>query len=142
MNLQRAIEIAVKAHGDEGHVDKGGSPYILHPFRVMLSLKTEEERIVGVLHDVIEDCPDWTFDRLREEGFSEVVIAGLQSVTKTSEDEDYDEFVSRCVANPIGRRVKIADITDNLDVTRLGTLTEKDIKRLNKYKKALMVLHE
>ena len=67
MNLEKAIKIAVEAH--TGQVDKGGNPYILHPLRVMLSLNTEEERIVGVLHDVVEDCEGWTWLRLQDEGF-------------------------------------------------------------------------
>ena len=138
MNLERAIEIAVSAH--KGVKDKGGNPYILHPFRVMLSLNSEEEKIVGVLHDVVEDAEDWTFEKLQDEGFSNQILEGLQSVTKTSEDENYDEFVQRALANTIGRQVKIADIKDNLDVTRLDILTEKDVKRLQSYKKSLKIL--
>ena len=138
MNLERAIEIAVSAH--KGVKDKGGNPYILHPLRVMLSLNSEEEKIVGVLHDVVEDAEDWTFEKLQDEGFSTQILEGLQSVTKTSEDENYDEFVQRALANAIGRQVKIADIKDNLDVTRLDILTEKDMKRLQSYKKSLKIL--
>ena len=138
MNLERAIEIAVSAH--KGVKDKGGNPYILHPLRVMLSLNSEEEKIVGVLHDVVEDAEDWTFEKLQDEGFSNQILEGLQSVTKTSEDENYDEFVQRALANTIGRQVKIADIKDNLDVTRLDILTEKDVKRLQSYKKSLKIL--
>ena len=138
MNLERAIEIAVSAH--KGVKDKGGNPYILHPLRVMLSLNSEEEKIVGVLHDVVEDAEDWTFEKLQDEGFSTQILEGLQSVTKTSEDENYDEFVQRAFANAIGRQVKIADIKDNLDVTRLDILTEKDVKRLQSYKKSLKIL--
>jgi len=138
MNLERAIEIAVSAH--KGVKDKGGNPYILHPLRVMLSLNSEEEKIVGVLHDVVEDAEDWTFEKLQDEGFSTLILEGLKSVTKTSEDENYDEFVQRALTNAIGRQVKIADIKDNLDVTRLDILTEKDMKRLQSYKKSLMTL--
>ena len=90
--LQRAIEIATEAH--KGQVDKSGKDYIGHPLRVMEMGKTEEEKIVGVLHDVIEDT-DWTFEKLAEEGFSDEVIAALKCVTKTSEDEDYDDFIDR-----------------------------------------------
>lgn len=138
MNLERAIEIAVSAH--KGVKDKGGNPYILHPLRVMLSLNSEEEKIVGVLHDVVEDAEDWTFKKLQDEGFSTQILEGLKSVTKTSEDENYDEFVQRALTNAIGRQVKIADILDNLDVTRIGELKDKDIRRLNKYKNSLKIL--
>jgi (p)ppGpp synthase/HD superfamily hydrolase len=135
MNLERAIEIAVEAH--KGDLDKGGNPYVLHPLRMMFAVRTEEEKIVAVLHDVIEDAVGWEFERLEKEGFSAVVIDALRSVTKITEDEDYDAFVERAMSNPIGRQVKIADIKDNLDVTRIGELAERDMKRLNKYKKAL-----
>jgi (p)ppGpp synthase/HD superfamily hydrolase len=138
MNLERAIEIAVNAH--KGVTDKGGNPYIVHPLRVMMSLKSDNEKIVGVLHDVVEDAEDWDFERLKEEGFSEEVLDGLRSVTKTSEEEDYNEFIQRALTNEIGRAVKIADIRDNLDVTRIGELRQKDMNRLNKYKNALKVL--
>ena len=138
MNLERAIEIAVNAH--KGVTDKGGNPYIVHPLRVMMSLKSDNEKIVGVLHDVVEDAEDWDFERLKEEGFSKEILDGLRSVTKTSEEEDYNEFVQRALTNEIGRAVKIADIRDNLDVTRIGELRQKDMNRLNKYKNALNVL--
>ena len=135
MNLERAIEIAVEAH--KGVVDKGGNPYVLHPLRMMFAVSNEEEKIVAVLHDVIEDSIDWEFEHLEKEGFSAAVIDALRSVTKITEDEDYDAFIERAMTNPIGRRVKIADLRDNLDVTRIGELAEKDMKRINKYKKAL-----
>ena len=136
MNLERAIEIAVSAH--KGKVDKAGSPYILHPLRIMFSLKSEEEKIVGVLHDVVEDSP-WSFEDLIEEGFSENVIRGLNSVT-AKKGEDYDSFIRRAYSDPIGRNVKIADVTDNLDIKRIDEPTERDFERLKKYLKALKFL--
>lgn len=143
MNLERAIAIAVEAHS--GQTDKAGAPYVLHPLRVMFALKTPVERIVGVLHDVVEDGPNWTFDRLKQEGFSTEVLAALRLVTKRPEDNSahdyvYLRFIRRTLGDPIARRVKIADIKDNLDVSRLTTLTEHDAKRLNKYLAALNVL--
>ena len=139
MNLERAIQIAVEAHA--GATDRGGKAYILHPLNVMMRVKSEEEKIVAVLHDVVEDT-NWTFDMLREEGFSDIIIQALISVTKFTEDEDYDLFVQRSLKNRIGRIVKIADLNENLDVKRIGVLGEADIKRLNKYKKALEALSE
>ena len=137
MNLERAIEIAVEAHA--GGKDRGGKAYILHPLSVMMRVETEEEKIVAVLHDVIEDT-NWTFENLREEGFLEDIIDALKSVTKTSEDESYSQFVLRAKNNKIGRTVKIADLRENMDVTRLGALTDEDIARINKYKEALHLL--
>ena len=151
MNLEKAIKIAVEAH--TGQVDKGGNPYILHPLRVMLSLDSEEERIVGVLHDVVEDCKGWTWERLKEQGCSDEIIEALKSVSKTPQEEaeyqslpedkklgHYLEFIQRAKANEIGRRVKKADIRDNLDISRIDDISERDINRLNRYKKALSVL--
>ena len=139
MNLERAIQIAVEAHA--GAKDRGGKAYILHPISVMMRCETNEEKIVAILHDVVEDT-DWTFEALREEGFTETIIEALKTVTKQSEDEDYDEFIQRSLKNEIGRKVKIADLRENLDVTRIGELTDKDIERINKYKRALKTLTE
>ncbi len=143
MNLVRAIEIAVDAH--RLHTDKGGNPYILHPLRVMMSLETIEEKIVGVLHDVVEDTK-WTFEDLVKEGFSPEVIEALRSVTKDdsekNSDEGYFRFVSRAAQNSIGRKVKIADLRDNLDVTRIAHLDAETFARLQKYRKSLALLQE
>jgi len=131
--LKRAIEIATEAH--KGQYDKAGKDYIGHPLRVMEKGKTEEEKIVGVLHDVIEDT-DWTFEKLETEGFSPEVIAALRCVTKISENENYDDFIDRVKKNPLAVAVKINDLTDNMDIRRLPYLSDKDVKRLKKYLKA------
>ena len=137
MNLERAIEIAQEAH--KGVKDKGGHDYINHPIRVMHAMSNDQEKIVAILHDVVEDS-DWTFERLKEEGFEDSVIESLRCVTKYSEEEDYQEFIKRAATNKIATKVKMADIEDNLDLSRLGTLTEKDLIRIEKYKKALKYL--
>ena len=131
--LKRAIQIATEAH--KGQFDKAGREYIGHPIRVMEMGKTEDEKIVGVLHDVIEDT-DWTFERLEAEGFSQEVINALRCVTKTSENENYDDFIDRVKKNPLAAAVKINDLTDNMDIRRLPYLSDKDVKRLKKYLKA------
>lgn len=131
--LQRAIEIATEAH--KGQVDKSGKDYIGHPLRVMEMGKTEDEKIVGVLHDVIEDT-GWTFEMLEAEGFSREVIEALRCVTKLSENENYDDFIERVKKNPLAVAVKINDLTDNMDIRRLPYLSDKDVKRLKKYLKA------
>lgn len=131
--LERAIQIATEAH--KGQFDKAGREYIGHPIRVMEMGKTEDEKIVGVLHDVIEDT-DWTFERLKAEGFSQEVINALRCVTKTSENENYDDFIDRVKKNPLATAVKINDLTDNMDIRRLPYLSDKDVKRLKKYLKA------
>ena len=131
--LQRAIEIATQAH--QGQFDKSGKDYIGHPLRVMEMGRTEEEKIAGVLHDVVEDS-DWTFEALEAEGFSQEIIEALKCVTKLSENENYDDFIERVKKNPLAVAVKINDLTDNMDIRRLPYLSDKDIKRLKKYLKA------
>lgn len=131
--LERAIAIAAEAH--KGQLDKAGNEYIGHPMRVMEMGKTEEEKIVGVLHDVVEDTP-WTFDMLEAEGFSSEILFALKCVTKKSENENYDDFIERVRKNPLATAVKINDLTDNMDIRRLPYLSDKDVKRLKKYLKA------
>ena len=137
--LDRAKAIATSAH--EGQVDKAGKPYIEHPMRVMNMGKTVEEKIAGVLHDVVEDS-DWTFEMLEKEGIPKDVMDALRCVTKLSEDEDYDHFIERVKTNPLAVKVKINDLKDNMDITRLGEVTEKDLTRLNKYIRAYRQLTE
>ena len=131
--LENAIALAAKIHKDQ--VDKYGHPYILHPLRVMFRLDTELEQIVGVLHDVVEDSK-LTFDDLRLMGYSEMVIEALDGVTRR-EDETYDEFVERSLAHPLSRRVKVADLEDNMDLRRVsGELSDKDCERIKRYRRA------
>ena len=134
--LVKAIQIAVSAHKEQ--VDKSGQPYILHLIRVMDAGETEQEKICGVLHDLVEDT-DWTFEKLENEGFSEKIISALKCVTK-QENEDYDVFINRIKANPLAIKVKLNDLRDNMDITRLVYITEKDTERLNKYLKAYQEL--
>ena len=131
--LERAIAIAATAHA--GQVDKGGAPYILHPLKVMLRMTTLEERIVAVLHDVVEDC-DISLDDLRKEGFSEEVLTAIQSVTKVP-GESYEDFVERAAQNPIGRVVKLADLEENSDLSRIASPSWEDLERIEKYRRAI-----
>ena len=131
--LERAIEIATSAH--RGQLDKAGNDYIGHPLRVMAMGQTMEEKIVGVLHDVVEDSA-WTFEQLTAEGFSVRVIEALRCLTKQSASEPYDKFIARIKHNPLAVAVKLNDLTDNMDIRRLPYLSDKDVKRLKKYLKA------
>jgi len=131
--LNRAIQIATQAH--QGATDKYGAPYINHVTRVMNMGGSDNEKIVGVLHDVIEDT-HWTFEDLEKEGFSKEVIEALRCVTKTSEEEDYEAFITRVKINPLAVKVKLNDLADNLDIKRMPEVVESDLKRLNKYLKA------
>lgn len=131
--LNKAIEIAAIAH--KGQIDKAGAPYILHPLRVMLTRDNELEQICAVLHDVVEDS-QITFEDLRKEGFSEIVIEILDCLTKR-EGESYDVFIGRILNNQVACRVKLADIDDNMNLSRIENPTEKDRERMKKYEKAV-----
>jgi len=131
--LSNAINLALKAH--EGQVDKSGMPYAGHVMRVMAAGRTIDEKIVGVLHDVVEDT-GWTFDALLAEGFPPHIVDALRCVTKLSDDEPYDHFIERVKTNHLAVAVKINDLTDNMDIRRYEELSERDVKRLQKYLKA------
>ena len=130
--IEKALRIAAEAH--EGQKDKSGLPYILHPLRVMMSVDGEEARIVGVLHDVIEDTRV-TADDLRREGFGEAVVAAVLCVTHRK-DEPYADYVVRCKGNEVARRVKLADLADNSRPDRVLMRPKRmdaDVARIRKY---------
>ncbi len=135
--LERAIGIAVEAH--RGQKDRYGVPYILHPLRVMARVDTDTEKTVAILHDVVEDT-HWTLADLKREGFSEQVLAALDGVTKR-EGEAYEDFVRRSASHPLARRVKLADLEDNMDLRRIKSVGPEDTQRLQKYLAAWQQLH-
>jgi len=136
MNLEQAISIASLAH--EGQLDKGGEPYILHPLRVMMHFKDERQRIVAVLHDVIEDT-DITIQDLSDQGLSYELIKIILTLTRR-EDESYDEYLNRICYSRFAIKVKLADLEDNMDMSRIKNPTEKDCQRLAKYSIARSIL--
>ena len=131
-NIERAIEIAISAHKNQS--DKAGKPYLLHPLRLMLKMRTDAEMIAAVLHDVVEDSA-WTLDDLRSEGFSEEIVAAVDHLTRR-EGQTYEDYVERAAGNRIACRIKIADLEDNLDATRLQEFSDSTIRRFEKYLKA------
>lgn len=140
--LEEAISIAVLTH--KGQTDKAGQPYILHPIRVMMRLNTLEERIVAILHDVIEDGPEGVGSDVRAL-LPPRLLAALLAVTKREREygaEGYTRFIERAIRDPLARRVKIADLEDNLDVTRLDSVTAKDMERVNRYLESLKRLKD
>lgn len=130
--LDKAAKICVTKH--VGQRDKSGTAYFLHPMRVAMRCCTDEEKIVAMLHDVIEDT-DVTAENLLEDGFPKYIVDSVLSVTKET-GESYEDFVARAKANPIGRVVKLYDLEDNLNVLRLDTLTDDMAQRYNKYLRA------
>jgi len=133
--LEDAIALAVEAH--RGQKDRAGAPYILHPLRVMYRLgwdAPEKARMAAVLHDVVEDTPIKLAD-LRARGFPEEVVAAVDLLSRRPEDS-YEQFIERVLPDPIARRVKRADLEDNLEVRRLPAVTAKDAERFEKYRAA------
>lgn len=130
--IDDALRIAVRVHA--GAVDKAGQPYILHPLRVMLRLSTETERVVAVLHDVIEDS-EMTLDDLRVEGFSAEIVDAVDHLTRR-DGETYEAFIERIAPHELACRVKLADLEDNMDVTRLVVLDERGVERMQRYLRA------
>ena len=134
--LENAIQIALKAHS--GQKDKAGAPYILHPLRLMMKMKTEPEQITAVLHDVVEDS-GVSLDDLREAGMPDEVVEAVDRLSRR-DGEAYEDFILRLKPNALARRVKLADLEDNMDLARLSRVTQKDRDRLAKYEIARAVL--
>lgn len=132
--VRRARDIAQAAHA--GQVDKAGAPYFAHPARIAASLDDPAARCVAYLHDVVEDCRDWTLARLREEGMPPEIVAAVDALTKRA-GEDTEAYLARVLANPLAVRVKIADLRDNMDLSRIAAPSAKDYARLEKYKRML-----
>lgn len=131
-----ALEVATQAHA--GQKDKAGKDYIGHPKRVADRCGGVDERIVALLHDVIEDS-DVTADYLAGKGFPDRIIEAVLAVTRR-EGESYDDFIRRAALNPIGRKVKLHDLEDNMDILRLEALDVRDLDRLNRYMRAYRYL--
>ncbi|MBL8747856.1 MAG: HD domain-containing protein [Planctomycetes bacterium] len=134
--LERAIEIAAAAHA--GQKDKAGEPYILHPLRVMLRVAGENERIVAVLHDVVEDTNVSLAD-LTAAGFAPAVVAAVDALTKRP-GETRITAAHRAAADPVARAVKLADNTENMDLSRIPSPTERDMVRLEEYRAVRAIL--
>jgi (p)ppGpp synthase/HD superfamily hydrolase len=137
-SIEAAITLACKAH--QGQIDKGGSPYILHPLRLMLRMSRAAELMAAVMHDVVEDG-DVSLQDLRSLSFPESVVSAVDCLTRRK-GEDYEGFLKRLAVNPLARRVKMEDLKDNMNLTRLSDVTDKDLKRQEKHKKALQILAE
>ena len=136
--LDKAALICVSKHQDQR--DKAGRAYFQHPMRVAMRCATDEEKIVALLHDTIEDT-DVTPEYLLGEGFPRYIVDAVLSVTK-KDGESYEDFIARSKENSIGRKVKIHDLEDNLDVMRLDEVTPRMAARLTKYLKAIRTLKE
>ncbi len=132
--LIRATDIAIEVH--TGHYDKNGQPYLGHVLRVMSAGHTLQEKIVGALHDVVEDS-----DRTLEDLFSPEILDAVNAMTH-DDSETYDEYLMRVTKNPVAVRVKMNDLSDNMDIRRLKELNDTTVSRIRKYLKAYKFLTE
>ena len=135
---KEALKLCFEAHKNQ--MDKSGMPYIFHPFHLAEQMETEETPIVALLHDIVEDTR-YTFRHLEKRGFSKEVIDAIKLLTH-NDGSDYMEYVKRIKYNPIAKAVKLADLKHNSDITRLNEVTEKALKRREKYLEAIKLLEE
>ena len=130
--LEKAIALASGAH--VGITDRYEQPYILHLVRVMQRVHTVDEKIIAMLHDIVEDT-DWTLDMLKQEGFPGHIVTAVDYLTRRDE-QTYEEYIQRLKTDPLAIKVKLSDLTDNMDIRRIPVLKAEDFDRLNKYLKA------
>jgi (p)ppGpp synthase/HD superfamily hydrolase len=136
--LEDAIVLATNAH--RGQKDRNDEPYIMHPIRVMSQLWGYDERMVAVLHDVIEDT-EVTLDDLRRQSYPDHIVAAVDAISKRKDiDEPYSTYILRVKENPLAAKVKIADLRDNANLDRLPGVEAYDLKRLDRYNRALQFL--
>ena len=135
-NTKKAMRLCFEKHKDQ--VDKENVPYVFHPYTVAFNMDDEDSTIVALLHDVIEDT-DTTIEEIEEMGFSNEVIEALKLLTH-DKSVDYFDYINLIKANPLATKVKLADLEHNSDITRLDNVTQKDLDRIEKYKKAKAIL--
>lgn len=136
--IERAEALARTAHA--GQVDKGGVPYIQHPLHVAAQMETEAEIVTALLHDVVEDT-DWTIEGLGQAGYPKEILEALALLTH-EDGVPYFDYVRTIKPNPLARRVKLADLAHNSDLSRLPTVGEKELRRVAKYQEAIRILTE
>ena len=132
----KAIKIAFKAH--DGQIDKSGVPYITHPIHIAEQMKDEDSCVVALLHDVLEDT-DITEEELLEEGFTKKQVDAIKVMTR-KKTIPYMVYIKKIRENPLASTVKKADLTHNMDLSRISNPTKDDEKRCTKYSKALLML--
>ena len=142
--LEKALDVALQAH--RGQTDRAGGAYITHPLRMMGRTKNPDEQIVAVLHDCVEDGLQngVTLQTIRDAGFPAHIVAAVDALTRRTtashpdidQDEPYEAFVERASADPLARAVKLLDLADNMDLTRLPSIGDDDVERMRRYRAA------
>lgn len=135
MKILIALLISFKSHFKQ--FDKGGNWYILHPLRIFFKVKGKKEKIVALLHDVIEDSN--TSLKSLEKYFDKDILIAIDCITR-KKDQDYFEYLENVKNNPIAKIVKIEDLKDNMNLNRLKKITKNDLDRNKKYNRALEYL--
>lgn len=135
---KKAMKLCFRAHKEQ--TDKSGIPYVFHPIHLAEQMGDEDTAVVALLHDVVEDT-DYTLEDLRAMGFNQNVIEAIRLMTH-AEGVPYLDYVAKIKENPIARAVKLADLAHNSDLTRLDTVDEKAMARVQKYAQAIRLLEE
>jgi (p)ppGpp synthase/HD superfamily hydrolase len=135
---KKAMKLCFQAHKNQ--VDKSGLPYVFHPFHLAEQMQDEETTVAALLHDVVEDT-DYSISDLRNMGFPEMVLDALTLLTH-DDAEPYLDYVARVKENPIARRVKLADLRHNSDLTRLDQVDARALDRVEKYRAAIGLLEK
>ena len=135
---KKAMRLSFKAH--EGQLDRCGIPYVTHPLHLAEQMPDEDCTVAALLHDVVEDT-DFSLEDLRRMGFPPRALEAVALLTHDPA-EPYLDYVARLKQNPVARTVKLADLRHNSDLTRLDTVTERDLARVEKYAAALRLLEE
>lgn len=130
--IEKSLEIALEAY--RGKKDKAGKTYILHPLRIMSKMETEEQMAVALLHDVIEDS-NYTANDLLDACIPKHIVDAVLCLTK-NEGETYKDFIEKILTNDLAAKIKKADIEDNINILRLKSVSDKDLKRVAKYHSA------
>ena len=130
------MKLSYMAH--HGSYDKGGVPYVFHPFHLAEQMKDEVTTIVALLHDIVEDT-DYTLDDLRRMGFGDDVTDALALLTHDP-SVPYMDYVEKIKENPIATAVKLADLKHNSDLSRMDVIDEWAAQRTEKYRKAIALL--
>lgn len=133
---KKAMKLCFEAHKEQ--VDKSGLPYVFHPFHVAEQMTDEITTAIALLHDVVEDT-DYTLQDLIDTGFPREVTDALALLTH-EDGVPYLEYVAGIKADPAARAVKLADLAHNSDSTRLDSVDEKALERIEKYRKAMEIL--
>ena len=133
---KKALKLSFEAHKNQ--TDKSGMPYVYHPFHLAEQMDDPYAVCVALLHDTVEDAGVSLSD-LRREGFPEAVIEAVALMTH-DDGIPYMDYVRRLRADPLAKRVKLADLQHNSDLSRLDTVTEDDLARAEKYREAIALL--